>query len=524
MLLWMLYAIIVSLCLTGAALSAEQIARLSGGSTRGVWAIAMMAALIVPAAISSVSIRVPEIPTLISAATSRHTITLRAMTSDRLTPASLLGAGAVRLNERHDVDVLLKEAWYATSMALLLALLISGLHLAHRKRDWTIEKIANEAVYVTSDVGPAVVGLVRPRIVVPHWIKHSSPTLQNQVIAHEKSHVEAHDVQLLTGALFLVLVMPWNLPLWWQLRRLRRAVEIDCDARVLRAGHDMQSYGETLITVGQQRSSYIGAVAGMSESKSFLENRIRIMVRGPVRRWKAAAAGLGLVTVALLAVAADVAPPSVFQEAPPQSPVPLNSTDLAPYVGFYQLSPGAVLKVSLEGNQLFAQLTGQNSAKIYPSGHDHFFYKIVDAQISFQNVDGTIAGLILHQDGADMPAPRIDADAAKKIEDALRARLQRDAPLPGSQAAARRLIDSIVAGSPIYNEMSPALADATRQQQKQLQTMVSELGPVVSTQFVGVANNGWDVYAIKHEHGGSHLRITLDSNGMITGAWLSPGL
>ena len=51
-----------------------------------------------------------------------------------------------------------------------------------------------------------------------------------------------------------------------------------------------------------------------------------------------------------------------------------------------------------------------------------------------------------------------------------------------------------------------------------------ELGPVVSTQFVGVGNNGWDVYSIKQEHGGLHLRIMVDSSGVITGAWLSPGL
>jgi hypothetical protein len=31
--------------------------------------------------------------------------------------------------------------------------------------------------------------------------------------------------------------------LWWQLRRLRHAIEVDCDARVLMAGHNMTTYG-----------------------------------------------------------------------------------------------------------------------------------------------------------------------------------------------------------------------------------------------------------------------------------------
>ena len=64
------------------------------------------------------------------------------------------------------------------------------------------------------------------------------PSHQAAVIAHEQSHLEARDPQLFTLALALLVFMPWNLPLWWQLRRLRYAIEIDCDARVLKGGVD----------------------------------------------------------------------------------------------------------------------------------------------------------------------------------------------------------------------------------------------------------------------------------------------
>ena len=37
--------------------------------------------------------------------------------------------------------------------------------------------------------------------------------------------------------------MPWNLALWWQLRRLRLAVEMDCDNRVVAALGDPNPYG-----------------------------------------------------------------------------------------------------------------------------------------------------------------------------------------------------------------------------------------------------------------------------------------
>ncbi len=41
---------------------------------------------------------------------------------------------------------------------------------------------------------------------------------------------------------------------------------------------------------------------------------------------------------------------------------------------------------------------------------DKFFLKVVDAQLSFQRqADGKISGLVLHQNGRDMPGLR-DAD------------------------------------------------------------------------------------------------------------------
>ena len=91
-----------------------------------------------------------------------------------------------------------------------------------------------------------MVGLLRPRTHAA--LGHVGPALaQAAVIAHELSHLEARDPQLFTLALALLVFMPWNLPLWWQLRRLRYAIEIDCDAPVLKGGGGPAHYGETLI-------------------------------------------------------------------------------------------------------------------------------------------------------------------------------------------------------------------------------------------------------------------------------------
>jgi beta-lactamase regulating signal transducer with metallopeptidase domain len=523
MLLWMLYVIVVGLFLSGAALAAEHAERLRRGSTRWVWAMGIIASLLVPAIMASVSIQLPQIPNFVTPAVSQRIVALRQITAKELSPSTYLGASARQFTARPSLDTLLKRAWFTASVAMLLALLFSAAYLFYRKRRWERGRIAGAPVYITEHAGPAVVGIFRPRIVIPRWVQRASLEVQGHVIAHEQAHLDAHDVGLFTGALFLLVCMPWNLPLWWQLRRLRCAIEVDCDARVLKAGHDTASYGETLIAVAERRSLYIGAVAGMSESKSFLEDRISIMVRKPARWWRMSAAALGCLSLALVAVAAEVGPPeSTSAEA--TVAINMDSVVLDRYTGSYQLTPNAVLTITREGDKLFAQLTGQPKAEIFAKSEREFFYKIVDAQISFDSdTQGNTTGLLLHQNGANIPAPRINAVAAQQIAANLAARIQSQTPLPGSEAAARRLVVGVATGNPNYDEMSPALGEAVRKQLPKLQPWLADLGPIISAQFVGVGNQGWDVYTLKHEHGSSQLRIVLDTRGTITGALLSAG-
>jgi CubicO group peptidase (beta-lactamase class C family) len=78
------------------------------------------------------------------------------------------------------------------------------------------------------------------------------------------------------------------------------------------------------------------------------------------------------------------------------------------YVGQYQLAPNFILTITREGDGLFAQATGQPKVQIFPEGEREFFYKVVDAQISFQtDSSGRATRLTLHQNGAAMPAPRV---------------------------------------------------------------------------------------------------------------------
>jgi hypothetical protein len=81
----------------------------------------------------------------------------------------------------------------------------------------------------------------------------------------------------------------------------------------------------------------------------------------------------------------------------------------------------------------------------------------------------------------------------------------------------------LIRGEPNYDEMSPLLAQATRQQLPNLQSGMTELRTVQSVTFLGVGAQGEDVYSVRHENGASHWRIALDSNGTISTAWVTPG-
>ena len=81
------------------------------------------------------------------------------------------------------------------------------------------------------------------------------------------------------------------------------------------------------------------------------------------------------------------------------------------YVGQYELAPGATLIVRRDGEKLRAQLTGQPSFQVYAESETNFFYKVVDAQLTFvKGEGGKVTELVLHQNG-DKTAQKVSDDA-----------------------------------------------------------------------------------------------------------------
>lgn len=98
------------------------------------------------------------------------------------------------------------------------------------------------------------------------------------------------------------------------------------------------------------------------------------------------------------------------------APAPLSvrpSADVDPagldtLAGSYFLGLGAMYVVTREGDRLMAQLGAQPKFQLHSAGGDEFFYRVVDARVTFERDDkGRITGLVLHQNGQDMRAPRV---------------------------------------------------------------------------------------------------------------------
>ena len=76
--------------------------------------------------------------------------------------------------------------------------------------------------------------------------------------------------------------------------------------------------------------------------------------------------------------------------------------------GDFELQPGFVLSITLEEDGLHAQATGQPKFQIFASSETEFYFKVVDAQLTFMTgEDGRVDQVVLHQGGRDMPAGRM---------------------------------------------------------------------------------------------------------------------
>jgi len=285
---WGLYVLLVGGLLAIGAASFASVLRLAGRPSRWMWVCALIA--LAALTVTAPTARMPDIDGSIRsarAAPSQHV----AMTVPNGPLASLRHARDVLASDvAHFLqlanDVVPRSvmrslgiAWTLTSVALFALYLMVNVRLARLRRRWPNERLHGAAVRIAPATGPAVIGFLQAEIVVPRAVLQRSADEQRLILAHEREHLRAHDHLLLALGCLLAIALPWHPAVWYLLARLRLAIELDCDARVLSRGAAPQRYGALLIDMAARGAGFrIGALA-LADRPSHLERRLLAMKR-----------------------------------------------------------------------------------------------------------------------------------------------------------------------------------------------------------------------------------------------------
>ncbi len=299
MIFWMGYAAVVGLLLAAGAWAGERLCETMGWPRRFPWIAALTLAVVIP-----LSARAPEpVPEATAPAPSPITAVVVAAAPSE---PSAAGTGWERAA---------LVAWGGASLATLALFgTILGL-MAHSRHRWPRRSVDGEEVYVSEGFGPALIGVTRPSVVIPEWLFCASARAGSVAILHEREHARAGDhLTLLYGAL-IAAVFPWSPAVWWMVRGLRDAVEIDCDQRVIASGIPAGDYGQLLLAIGVGQQRRWVFTPALVESRHSLERRLKVMAAKKMKWSPLRAAGLAGVAVAALAIACDTDAPTGIDDA-----------------------------------------------------------------------------------------------------------------------------------------------------------------------------------------------------------------
>jgi len=288
---WMASAIVFGALIAAAALAAEQALRALGRQGRWPIVAGLVASVAWPAVAPLFTSRVAiAAPVFIGANASPSRAVARQL--------ALAAGGASR------ADLWLVSLWVVLSAFVFARIVVAALALRAVRRAARRSSLDGVPVLVADEAGPAVLGFANADVVVPAWLAEFDAPLRALVLRHEQEHQRARDPLVLWLAASMTVLAPWSLGVWALAARLRLAVELDCDARVLgtngTTGAPVQLYGRLLLLVSQRQSVVLRAPA-LAESNAHLHRRIEAMtnvVRRAPRAALASALALGVLALA----------------------------------------------------------------------------------------------------------------------------------------------------------------------------------------------------------------------------------
>ena len=412
---WMLSSAMVAILFAATAFVLARVTALYRGvPLRWIWMLSTIASL----AIAVLWLR-PAAPQVVhlppSAPNTTGVETPRVGSSDAAKPSAAIMSPTSKAPARlrsfsvrlpaitESVGRMLRYAWLGMTFGFLLVIAFASRRIRLERSHWLPREIAAVRVLVSPAFGPALIGVVKPSIVLPEWVLSLDVDAQRAIVTHEHEHRAAHDPALILVGLIAVVLMPWNPGLWMSWRGLRRAIELDCDERVVRRGIEGGEYARVLLHAWKTaRGSWLPSTA-FAERASGLGARVEHLMR-PEPRGRAMRTLLGTAVAAGLVFVACSTPAPQAVPSLGAGPYPLVVVDgvarpeLPPLMRFIgpvsvETTTTPTYRIVYHGQRELDTL----ARKLYPSMDDGAMMQTIDAPASVVHFgDAAKYGVVLY--------------------------------------------------------------------------------------------------------------------------------
>jgi beta-lactamase regulating signal transducer with metallopeptidase domain len=425
-------------------------------------------------------------------------------------------------------------------------------------------------------VGPALIGVVRPKVVVPNDFETRFEADERaMILAHERTHL-ARGHAAINGLTALLKAVNWFNPLVHVAERYARVdQELACDAAVVgRFPEARRTYAQAML---KTQLAYMPLPLGCDwpvRSASLLEKRIEMLAQqkpGRVRLFGGAALVAALTAAAGVAAwsaeptdvrfapspvhqvfplrpwpapavarpsddavgktgpapqTADQAPaeprPMIFAQAKaPAAPsaAPAGAPkDLDRYVGAYEITRYGSMIVTRQGDALLLAPTPGGAPEPYLRGSDGVWTGAQSGQhVTFHDgPDGRVIDLSFSGGAIPGTMKRRPDGEADRLAAELAAKLKAQTPDPRTEGAIREMVRSVVDGSVNFDRVfGERAAVQYRAQFPDVQADFKSLGDVKSIAFKAVGPQGGDQYVVTFANGVREIRVILDQQGRI---------
>ena len=422
-----------------------------------------------------------------------------------------------------DVTQILLAIWLA-GVAVSLVLLAIGQRraldrfgpIAVDPQDASLGRAANPSV------GPALVGVVRPRVVLPNDFEARFGAEERaMILAHERTHLACGHASI-NALTALLKAANWFNPLIHLAARCSRVdQELACDAAVItRYPAARQSYAQALL---KTQLAYAPLPLGCDwpvRSASLLEKRIEMLGQQKPGRLRLLG---GAVLIAALATGSGLA---AWAAQPADVRVAASAPgDLDRYVGAYEITRFVSMIVTRQGDTLVLQQQQGPPAESFRRGADGVWTGVESGRQFI--IDVAPDGRVIDLSFAGGPAPgkmrRLPDGALDTRAVELASKVKAQAPDDRTEGVIRELIRTVRDGSINFDErFGERMAIAARADLPEMQSDFQSLGELKALAFKGVGPGGGDIYEASFANGQRVFRVLLDPQGRIDAMSIQP--